>query len=241
MERLQQIDQEMEKFQNEAEAVLRDAEETAARILEEAAQQAEQLKQQASAEIERWWAQKQQEAEELFAQTRSRAFEEGYAAGLEEGKQHVIQEEQETIQQAKAVLEAAFREKNQIIAEAEPFLVELSTEIAKKVVGAELSSSPEAILQLVQRVLRRSRVSGEITLCVNHRYFDYIEGYRSQLLALLDGQAELAIYPDYTVKDEGCVIRTPLGSVDARIDTQLQEIKQVLLEIARGSVADEHS
>jgi flagellar assembly protein FliH len=55
----------------------------------------------------------------------------------------------------------------------------------------------------------------------------------------LDGQAELSIIPDYSVQDEGCVIRTPLGSVDAKIDTQLKEIKQVLLEIARGSEAYE--
>lgn len=240
-ERLQQFDQEMKKFQNEAEAILRDAEETAARILEDAAQQAVQLKQQAMAEIEGWWAEKQQEAEALQKQTMAQAEEQGYATGLLEGKRYVIQEEQETIQQAKGILEEAYHEKGKIIAEAEPFLVELSIEVAKKVVGAELSASPEKILELVRQVLRRSRVHGPISLCVNHRYFSFMEEHRGQLLALLDGQAELAIYPDYTVHDEGCVIRTPLGSVDARIDTQLQEIKQVLLDIARGSGTDEHS
>ncbi len=240
-ERLQQIDEEIGKLQNEAAAILRDAEETAARILEDAARQADQLKQQAMAEIEGWWAGKQQEAEALFQETLAQSQEQGYAVGLEEGKQYVIQEEQETIQQAKELLGEAYREKGKIIAEAEPFLVELSIEVAKKVVGAELAAAPEKILELVRQVLRRSRVHGQITLCVNHRYFSFMEEHRDQLLALLDGQAELAIYPDYTVHDEGCVIRTPLGSVDARIDTQLQEIKQVLLDIARGSETNEHS
>ncbi|WP_134686197.1 FliH/SctL family protein [Brevibacillus migulae] len=240
-ERLQQFEQEMEKMQNEAESILRDAEETAARILEDAALQADQMKQQALAEIEAWWAQKEEEANLLFQEVRSTAQDEGYADGLEAGKQFVISEEQETILQAKTILEQAYQEKNQIIAEAEPFLVDLSMEVAKKVVEAELSTSQDKILQMVQRVLRRSRVHGQITLCVNHRYFDFIEDHREQLLALLDGQAELAIFPDYTVQDEGCVIRTPLGSVDARVDTQLQEIRQVLMDIARGSEKDEHA
>jgi flagellar assembly protein FliH len=220
---------------------LRDAEETATRILEDASLQAEQIKQEALAEIEQWWEMKRREAEQLFAQTEEQARQEGFASGLEEGKAFIIREEQQTIQTARDVLESAYREKEQIIAEAEPFLVELSMEVAKKVIGEELSTTPDKILELARRVLRRSRVHGQITLCVNHRYFDFLEEHRSQLLALLDGQAELSIYPDYTVHDEGCIIRTPLGSVDARIDTQLQEIKQVLLDIARGSETDERT
>lgn len=38
--------------------------------------------------------------------------------------------------------------------------------------------------------------------------------------------------PDSTVKDRGCVIRSSFGSVDARIDTQLAEIKKELVRIA---------
>jgi flagellar assembly protein FliH len=240
-EKLQVIFPEVESAKNEAEAILLDAENTANRMLEDAAAQAEQLKQQALAEIAEWWEQKRQEAEQLFRETEAEARQAGFAQGVEEGKAFVIREEQQTIQTARDVLESAYRAKEQIIAEAEPFVVELSMEVAKKVIGQELSGAPEKILELARRVLRRSRVQGQITLCVNHRYFDFMEEHRHQLLALLDGQAELSIVPDYTVQDEGCVIRTPLGSVDARIDTQLQEIKQVLLEIAQGSETDERS
>ncbi|NGQ94007.1 flagellar assembly protein FliH [Brevibacillus sp. SYP-B805] len=240
-EKLQLIHPEVENAKIEAEAILLDAEKTANRMLEDAAAQAEQLKQQALAEIAAWWEQKRQEAEQLFQETEAEARQAGFAQGVEEGKAFVIQEEQQTIQTARDVLESAYRAKEQIIAEAEPFVVELSMEVAKKVIGQELSEAPEKILELARRVLRRSRVQGPITLCVNHRYFDFLMEHRQQLLALLDGQAELSIFPDYTVQDEGCVIRTPLGSVDARIDTQLQEIKQVLMEIAQGSETDERS
>ncbi|MFY0542788.1 flagellar assembly protein FliH [Brevibacillus sp. H7] len=234
-ERLQEFEEKMKSAEDEAQTILRDAEETASKMLHEAAQQAELLKHQALAEIEQWWQERRQEADGLFQQTLEEARQQGFALGREEGKLQAMQEEQEAVQTAKHVLAQAFAEKERIIAEAEPFLVELSMEVAKKVIGDELNTSPEPVLEIVRRVLRRSRVHGDITVCVNHRYFDYVQEHRTQLLALLDGQAELSIYPDHTVRDGGCVIRTPFGSVDARIDTQLAEIKQVLLDIARGS------
>jgi flagellar assembly protein FliH len=48
----------------------------------------------------------------------------------------------------------------------------------------------------------------------------------------IDSQAELQIVPDVSVKDPGCVIRSAFGSIDARIDTQLSEIKRELISIA---------
>lgn len=55
---------------------------------------------------------------------------------------------------------------------------------------------------------------------------------REELSLAVDSQAELQILPDSTVKDQGCVIRSSFGSIDARIDTQLAEIKKELVRIA---------
>ncbi len=238
-ERLQEKHAAVQHAEEEAHGILRDAEEMAEKIISDASREVEEMRRQAMEEIGQWWEQKRQEAEQMALQVREEARREGYAQGLEEGKAVALQEEQGAIQLARDVLSQAYATKEQIIAEAEPFLVGLSAEIAKKIIGDELSSDPDKIVAVARRVLRRSRVHGQITVCVNHRYFDYVQEHREQFLAVLDGQAELSIYPDYTVQDEGCVIRTPFGSVDARIDTQLSEIKQALLEIARGSETDE--
>lgn len=236
-ERLQENQKILNHAEAEAQIIIQDAEETAQKILQEAAEQAEQTKQQALTEIEQWWEQKRMEVAALFQEVHEQASREGHDSGYETGKQIAREEETEAVGQARKVLEQAFSQKQQIIAEAEPFLVELSMEVAKKVITTELQQSPDHVLEIAKKVLRRSRVHGHITVCVNHKHFDYLQEHRAQMLELLDGQAELSVYPDYTVQDGGCVIRTPLGSVDARIDTQLTEIKQALLEIARGSEA----
>ncbi|MCK9911255.1 hypothetical protein MXD81_19040, partial [Microbacteriaceae bacterium K1510] len=104
------------------------------------------------------------ESDELFADMQEKGKQAGVQQGIEEGKAMALEEEHDKIQTARDVLSTAYLEKDRIVAEAEPFLVELSIEIAKKVIGDELVSSPEKILEIVRRALRRSRVHGQITL-----------------------------------------------------------------------------
>lgn len=234
-ERLQENLENVKNAEEEAQIILQDAEETAQGLLLEAREQAEKIKRDAQAEMEEWWENKRNEAAVLFSQTEEEAREQGYKAGHQDGRQEAWEEVRNQVEEARSLLQFAFQEKGRIIAEAEPFLVELSIEIARKIIGQELQTSPERVLDIVKSTLKRSRVHGEITVCVHQRHFPFIQEHREQLLAILDGQAELQIYPDHTVDEGGCVIRTPLGSVDARIDTQLTEIRQALLDLAKGS------
>jgi flagellar assembly protein FliH len=55
---------------------------------------------------------------------------------------------------------------------------------------------------------------------------------RAELTLAVDSEAELVIVPDATVDEGGCVVRTSFGSIDARIDTQLSELKAALMEVA---------
>lgn len=238
-ERLQENERFLKDAEQEAQTIIHDAEEMAKRILADATQQAAQMREAAEAELQEWTTAKHKEAEAQLAEERQQALQEGYQTGVLQGKEQALAEEHQSIEAARQLLESAYAEKRKIIAEAEPFLVELSTQIAKKVIGEELALSEEKKLDLLGRYLQRSRVHGEITLCVNQRDYPFMQEHRQQLASLLDGQAELMIFPDYTVKDEGCVIRSPFGSIDARIDIQLSEIKQALLEIARGSDTNE--
>lgn len=234
-ERLQDSHPLVEEASAKADEIIRDAEEKARIRLEEAIRQIEEQKRKAEEEIQEWWREKEAEwearAQQLWEETRSAAYEEGYAEGIRIARQ----EQEEQIAFARDLLMKATLTKQNIIAEAEPLLISLSVEIARKIIGDEIQTTPEKVAEIVKRALSRSRPHGEITICVNPRHYDTVAEQRSQWLALLEGQAELIIVPDYSIHDEGCVIRTAYGSIDARIDTQLSEIRQALTEIARGS------
>jgi len=55
---------------------------------------------------------------------------------------------------------------------------------------------------------------------------------REELLKGLNGQVELMIFPDSLIIDDGCIIKTLSGTLDAKIDTQLEEIKKNIIDIA---------
>ncbi|OPA77594.1 flagellar assembly protein FliH [Paenibacillus selenitireducens] len=204
-----------------AEEEVRHATEEAARILEAA-----------KAEAEAWWEQRRQDDEQLIEMSKLDGFERGYQEGVEQAQEATRQQVEQMLHEAKVILEQAYTAKEQIVQEAEPFLVDLSCAIAEKIVDKQLSVEQDYAIELVRRQLSRKREQGTITLCVAPEHFAFVQAVREELALSIDSQAELQILPDSTISDWGCVIRSSYGSIDARIDTQLTEIKKHLLQIA---------
>lgn len=246
MQQLNDIDEHVEPVEEQPdeptislrEQIISDAKATAEARINEAAAECEKMLQDAQAEIEVWWLEKRNEDEQIRAEHQERGFQQGYETGLEQVNQQVRAEWEQDLEEAAVILKEAYRTREQIIQEAEPFIVELSSSIAEKIIGNQLTLEPQMILDIITRTLSRRREQGEITLCVSPANLSFIQAAREELNASIDSQAELVIIPDSTVKDEGCVIRSKFGSIDARIDTQLSEIKRELLLIAHQSIEE---
>ncbi|RKN86523.1 FliH/SctL family protein [Paenibacillus ginsengarvi] len=222
------------------EQIIRDAEQYAESVVSQATEDANRLRSEANVEIEAWWSRRRAEDEQLSAQATAAGQELGYQQGYEEAERNVRGQYEQLLGEARSVIENAVLVKHQLIQESEPFLIELSCAIAEKIVGRQLSIEPEWTIDLVKNVLQRRREQGIITLCVSAQHFQFIVDAREELMLAIDSQAELQIIPDPTVHDHGCVIRSSFGSIDARIDTQLNEIKKGLQQIALQGGGDSH-
>lgn len=225
--------------------MLSDAKDFAERQVREASEQSERLLAEAKEQIETWWQERRVQDEDLIEALKSEGFSQGYEEGKVQAEQTLQDKINEMMAEATAVLEEAHIEKGRIIQEAEPFLVELSCAIAEKIIDKQLDLEPEYTLELIKGNLSRKRDQGLLTLCVSPSHFAFVQAAREELSLAIDSQAELQILPDPTVKDRGCVIRSSFGSVDARVDTQLSEIKKELLRISlqaedRGHQHDEN-
>ena len=225
------------------EQLIRDAEEYAASLIRETERQADQIKAEARAEIESWWQERRAEDEIRIEEARKAGFEEGYRQGFLKAEADVKEQYARMLAEAGSIIEQAVAVKQRTIFEAEPFLIDLSCAIAEKVIGRQLSLEPQWVIDMIRDVLRRRRERGVITLCVAPKQFAFIQEARDELMLVIDSQAELQIIPDPTVRDHGCVIRSSYGSIDARIDTQLNEIKNSLRQIAaqQSEGAAEHA
>lgn len=223
---------ELEEASSLKDQIVRDAETFAQEQIDQAMQETAAMREQTQADIEDWWRRKRSEDEQLSEVARQAGFTEGFQQGIEQGQAAVRQEYDEMLQEARAILEQAYTLKQQIIQEAEPFLIEMSCSIAEKIVDRQLTLEPEWTVERIKKLLHRRKEKGAIALCVAPSQFAYIQDAREELMNVVDSQAELEILPDASVQDLGCVIRSSYGSIDARIDTQLKEIKTALQEIA---------
>ncbi|MWV43551.1 flagellar assembly protein FliH [Paenibacillus sp. HJL G12] len=224
-----QADEESKRLSKE---MLEDAREFAERQLREASDEAERILAEANEQIDGWWQDRRLQDEHLVEALQSEGYDTGYREGSEKALADLQEQISRMMDEAQTVLKQAYLMKEQIVQEAEPFLVDLSCAIAEKVIDKQLTVESDYVIDLIKSNLSRKREQGVITLCVAPKHFAFVQAAREELGAAIDSQAELQILPDSTVHDRGCVIRSSFGSVDARIDTQLTEIKKELIRIA---------
>ncbi|RHW33307.1 hypothetical protein D1B31_20545 [Neobacillus notoginsengisoli] len=184
-------------------------------------------------EFEEW----KKREEELFLvqleEEKRKGYQEGYQLGVEDGKNDGKRQYVSELQKAAEILEQAFQQKAEIIEEAEPFVLELTIEIARKVLQQELKTNPEALINLIKGTLADVYETETVSIGVAPEDFSYVQKQRKQLLAPENGQIEVKVFPDYSIDEGGCIIRTSSGSIDARIDMQLGEIKKALLSFQK--------
>ncbi len=220
--------------------MLDDAQQAAQDIVRQAKEQASVLAEQAKQEAQAWWDEQRSRDEQASADAAQAGREQGYVVGKTEAERDVKQQYESMLEEARQVLEQAHALARQTVSEAEPFLLELSCSIAAKIVGRSIELEQDWIVDMVAAALRRCNDKSTIALCVAPAHFAYIQSVRQELENHIDAQAELRIYPDASVGDGGCVIKTSFGTIDARVDTQLLEIKQALLDLVkRGDAVDD--
>lgn len=124
----------------------------------------------------------------------------------------------ETIDQISAMRE-------QIVAGSESELVELAIEIANKIVAREVTIDREIALTLVKVSLKRlnSRTAARVHLHPDD--FAFVQSHREKL----DFHGSLDFVEDRSITVGGCLIRTDTGDIDARIESQFDEIAHGLL------------
>jgi len=157
-------------------------------------------------------------------QIRRQALEEGYAAGRHEAL--------EALAPALAALSTATEEVRAAQADAASELerraVELGMALAAKVLAGALSVQPERVLDSVQGALRGIVERERVIVMVNPDDLEIVQGAAEELKATLGGIDHCVIEAERRVGRGGCIVRTPVGDVDARIETKLERASEVV-------------
>ncbi|MBT2657833.1 flagellar assembly protein FliH [Bacillus sp. ISL-18] len=218
--------------------LLHEAEKKAQEIIAQAEETIRLREQETEEKMAVWWQENEIKLSELSQQANEQGYQDGYSIGQAEAREQIEQEYRHKLEQIQEILENAYQQKEAIIAEAEPFLLELSTVIAAQIVKQELETHPDKFLELIRQHILRFKEKEFITVCVHPDDFEFIQNERNHLVAVVNGETEIKIITDHSVSPKGCIIRTAYGSIDARIDTQIDEVKKAILEARREPESD---
>lgn len=122
---------------------------------------------------------------------------------------------------ASAILEAA-RTKDALLANAERDVLEIALAAAGKIVEAHVAVGPHEVLALVKSTLERARRARSVVLTLH-------PDDAASLATLSDAlPANVHVEVDPQLVRGDCLVKSELGSVDARIATKLDAVRAAL-------------
>lgn len=168
------------------------------------------------------------ELEELRQRTQTtlaEAKEEAQAiadAAREQGRHEGLKEVMEQLARARA-------EYRRLQSDAEQDMVALAFHVAHRIIGHAVEVNPEVIRDIVGQALISARGKKDIVVWVHPEDYAQLEPQRAQFARELDG-VPVHFKADPEVERGGCAIDTESGRIDARLTTQLEVLREALMQ-----------
>lgn len=217
----------MARVRSQADEVLRETEEMVKDLIQTARKEAEKIIGSANEEAARIVAEGQDKAKQIEDEARQQGWQDGYERGVHNAETEYTAK----LQEANDIVRQAHIDRQEIIAGAEDEIVQLAMAVARKVISNELTVNPDSIIEIVKRAIQKVTDREEVTVRVNPENLDTAIGARDEIAGSVQGIRKFKVLADNGVAPGGCVIETPNGNVDARIDSQLGEIEQAIMDV----------
>lgn len=162
----------------------------------------------------------------------SRAREEAVSikeAAAKEGYQDGLSKAKEDIEEVKNALTTFLSAKQEVFEYIAPDILEISVDIARKIIKREIQQDPTVIIENITDILKGlSKEETKVTLRVNPSQAALLKKEIPEIINQVGLDAKILIVPDETVFEGGCMVTTTNGVIDATIEAQLAVISEAL-------------
>ncbi len=217
----------IEKIKEQAGEILRETEQMVKELIETARLESEKIIKSANEEATRTVSEGREKIKKIEDEAQQQGWQDGYEHGLRSAEQEYFNK----IEEAQNLVEKAHKERQEVIVGSEDEIVQLAIAVARKVIGHELATNPDTIVDIVKRAIQKVTDREELTIRVNPDNLDCAINSQDEITQSVKGVRKLKILSDPTVSLGGCVVESPNGTVDARMERQLNEIEQALMEV----------
>ena len=168
-----------------------------------------------------------QDWQEHLREREQSAFERGRREGEQALNEQLLQQRNETVELQKGILDSLRRVVPQVIQEAETALLGLALEAAQKFV-AGLPINAELVETVIRDALRQVEDTAEIIIQLHPDDLALLRQHNAPVLAGLPETGPLRFAGSAEVTRGGCIVQTRFGLVDARRETKMEQLRQVL-------------
>lgn len=174
-----------------------------------------------------------EEAEEFAAEIRREARAEAEdlkTQAYREGTENALTEFERNLIESREIREKVWRE-------TEKDLLRLAVRLTEKIIGREIEKDDKTIIEIISTALQNARQQEKLTVRVNPKDLPTIE---KQTRNLGSGRIQFIDFvADPRVSSSGCLIESEVGTIDARLETQLRVLERALLSQSEGEGAQD--
>lgn len=218
-------------------ANIREKELRADQMIKDAQIASEIMKQDAQAQAGRILETAQEQAAQLQEEARQQGYEAGIQEGRQAGAEQIKQEQHQIIVDANAKAERTLAKADAAIqdyfVEAENEIAEMVLRIADKVLPQHFIDVPQLILPLVRAAIQKVKDQPHVKVRVCPDAYELVLMAQSEFQAELEGNAALEVCSDEALKIGDCIVESPNGTIDAKLSTQLELVKQAVRNVMK--------
>lgn len=175
------------------------------------------------------------EAEALLAAAEAEAArirEDARRSGFEAGRQEALAEMRgELGPGARALAEAVdglILARAEVSDRVEAHAVDLALMLAEKIVAGAVKVQPERVVDVVRGALRLLTDRERLTIVVNPADLDVVRRSIDEVSNQMGGFGSLDLQSDRRLGRGDALVRTPVGEIDATLETKLERAREVL-------------
>jgi len=180
------------------------------KALSDASEQAKETISKARDEAEEIVRAARLEQEDLITESR----QQGYADGLDRWNDTLVE---------------AWNTRSRYLAANETVVVQLAMAVARKIVGETANIDPTAVLQSAREAIRSVRGEQKLRLRVRPEDESIVLQQTIELKRSNSEIGEIQVVADESIALGGCIVESPLGTIDAQFSTQLQSLERAIL------------
>jgi type III secretion protein L len=175
-----------------------------------------------------------EEAEKRAAEIHREALGEAEnlkARAYREGTENALTEFERNLIETREIREKVWRD-------TEKDLLRLAVRLAERIVGREIEKDDATIIEIISTALQNARQQEKLTVRVNPKDLPAIERQAKNFAS--GGRIQyIDFVADPRVSSSGCLIESEVGTIDARLETQLRVLERALLSQSEGEAAQD--